>query len=702
MRLRLLAPIGGLLLAGPFPAAAQGTSVGNPALVGSVDVGGRVFTVDGDEARVQRYRDLRDGGFLENFRYNRDTGNWLFDARFDHVGYRDQRYEANFNRFGKIKTWFVWDQIPLFYSMDTRTLYTEASPGVLRLDDAIQNGTTPVAIAAPLARQFDLRQRRDTARFGFSAAPTKSLDLTVNVQTSHRDGRQPWSGTFGFGNTVEVTAPLDHRTTDMNAAAEWGNNGGSLRVQYDGSWFNNTVQTLIWDNPLVATDTLTGGSSQGRMALWPSSTLNAVSVTGSKTLPARSRATAYVSVGSWNQDEALLPFTVNSAISAIPLARTSAQAKADVTAVNLNFTSRPTDRLWFNARYRRYDFDNQTPQLHVTSSVVYDQNLSTSLTGGTEPFGYIRDWVDADASYDLTSFAALRVGYGLEKVERTFRFLEHTTEHSIRASIDSTRNNYVSVRGVYEHSKRTGSGLDEEVLDDIGEQISLRQFDISDRDRDRVYTIVQLTPVAVFGINGTIGAGRDKRPDAHFGLQEAQTRFYSIGFDVTPTNAVSGGFMWGFDRYTSLQRSRQANPGVQFSDPTRDWSTDAADRVHYVDASLDLVKAIPKTDVRFAYDFNRSRSRYVYVLPANTTLATPQPLPVVLNELHRATVDVKYFFATHLAAGLAYWFDKYNVDDFALGAETLTRINMPSALLLGNVWRPYTGHTVWVRLSYLW
>lgn len=702
MRLRLLAVTGALLLAGPFPAAAQGTSVGNAPMAGSFDIGGRVFSPDGDEARVQRYRDLRDGGFLENFRYNRDTGNWLFEARFDQVGYRDQRYEANFNRFGKFKTWFVWDQIPLFYSRDTRTLYTEASPGVLRLDDAVQNGTTPVAVAAPLARQFDLRQRRDTARFGFSAAPRKNLDLTFNVQTAHRDGRQPWSGTFGFGNTVEVTAPLDHRTTDMNAAAEWGNDRGSVRVQYDGSWFNNSVQTLIWDNPLVATDTLTGGSSQGRTALWPSSTLNAVSVTGSRTLPARSRATAYVSVGAWNQDEALLPFTINSAIPAIPLARTTAQANADVTAVNLNFTSRPADRVWFNARYRRYDFDNQTPHLNVTSSVVYDQNLSTSLTGGTEPFGYIRDWVDVDASYDVTSFAALRLGYGLEKVERTFRYLEHTTEHSIRASVDSTRNNYVSVRGVYEHSKRTGSGLDEEVLDDIGEQISLRQFDISDRDRDRVYTIVQVTPTGMFGINGTIGAGRDKRPDAYFGLREAQTRFYTIGFDVTPTNAVSGGFVWGFDKYISLQRSRQASPGVQFNDPTRDWSTDAADRVHYVDASLDLVKAIPKTDVHFAYDFNRSRSRYLYVLPANTTLATPQPLPVVLNELHRATVDAKYFFATHLAAGLAYWFDKYKVDDFALGAQTITRINMPSALLLGNVWRPYTGHTVWARLSYLW
>ena len=105
---------------------------------------------------------------------------------------------------------------------------------------------------------------------------------------------------------------------------------------------------------------------------------------------------------------------------------------------------------------------------------------------------------------------------------------------------------------------------------------------------------------------------------------------------------------------------------------------------------------------RLGYDFNRSRSRYLYLLAANTTLATPQQLSPVRNELHRATVDVKHAFARHLGAGVGYWFDKYTVDDFALGTGTLTRLDMPSALLLGYVWRPYTANTVWARLSYFW
>ncbi len=261
---------------------------------------------------------------------------------------------------------------------------------------------------------------------------------------------------------------------------------------------------------------------------------------------------------------------------------------------------------------------------------------------------------------------------------------------------------YVSVRGVYEHATRVGRGLDEEVLDGIGEQVSLRQFDISDRNRDRVSLIVQATPVAMLGVNATIGLGRDQRPDAAFGLQDVQTRFYSVGFDVVPTDAITTGLTWGFDKYTSLQRSRQANPGAQFNDPTRDWATDGSDRVHYVAAHVDLPRAIPKTDLRAAYDFNRSRGRYVYLLPADSTLPPVEQLPEVINALHRATLDAKYALRQHLALGFSYWFDKYDVEDFALGPQTVSPIALPGGTLLGNAWRPYTAHTVWARLSYFW
>src|SRR6185369_17354131 len=104
----------------------------------AIDFGARVTSVDGDEARFERYRDLRSGPVIPRFRFTTERDSWLFAAAADNVGYRDQHYAATFERFGRFGLHADWNQIPLFISQTTRTLYTTAAPGVLRLDDAMQ------------------------------------------------------------------------------------------------------------------------------------------------------------------------------------------------------------------------------------------------------------------------------------------------------------------------------------------------------------------------------------------------------------------------------------------------------------------------------------------------------------------------------------------------------------------------------------
>jgi hypothetical protein len=438
------------------------------------------------------------------------------------------------------------------------------------------------------------------------------------------------------------------------------------------------------------------------MALWPDSTAHTVSATGSVALPARSRAFAYVSVGSWLQDQELLPFTINTAISPIPLARTSAEAEARIVSMNYRLTSRPTPILWLNGQYRLYDYDNRTPHFAVDQYVRTDSAVASSLTGGSEPFGYTRHFVDLDASFTPLTFAAFRVGYGTEHDDRTFRYFEQTTEHVLRASIDSTSLVWGSLRLQYDHSVRTGDGLDEQALSDIGEQVSLRQFDISNRTRNRVTALVQVVPTDVIGFNGSVGIGQEERPDSAFGLQDNDLRSFTAGVDVTPRDEVSFGLTYGFENYTTLQRSRQANPGPQFDDPTRDWSTDLNEDVHTVTASLALPRVTARTGAELSYDFVRSHAQYLYLLPANSTLTPPVQLSPVRNEFQRAAATVRQTLTPRVALGLAYAYDHYAVNDFALSPGALNSPVLPTMLSLMYQWRPYTAHTGSVRLMYTW
>jgi MtrB/PioB family decaheme-associated outer membrane protein len=689
----------------PAPPQAPAAPAASVVRIGEVDFGARATGISGNAARYQRFRDLRSGPTVDRLRYVRERPEWKAESEIDHAGYRDQRYFASFERYGKVRGSVEWDQIPLFYGKETRTPFREAADGVFRLDDAtqtaIQNGTATTAAFVAQSDPFELRSRRDVADVRLAYAASRAVDLRVSFLSTGREGAQPWGASFGQATPVELPVPVDHRTNNLGVAAEWSTERAMARLAYDGSWFRNGIETLVFDNPLRITDSPTV-PAQGRMALWPDSTAHTVSATASVALPARSRAFGYVSVGSWLQDQELLPFTINTAIAPIPLARTSADAEARIVSMNYRLTSRPTPMLWLNGQYRLYDYDNRTPPFAVGQYVRTDSAVATSLTGGSEPFGYTRHFVDLDASFTPLTFAAFRVGYGTEHDDRTFRYFEQTTEHVLRASIDSTALAWGSVRLQYDHSVRTGDGLDEQALSDIGEQVSLRQFDISNRTRNRVTAIVQVVPTDVVGFNGSVGIGQEERPDSAFGLQDNDLRSFTAGVDVTPRDEVSFGVTYGFENYTTLQRSRQANPGPQFDDPTRDWSTDLDENVHTVTATLDLPRITARTGAELSYDVVRSHAQYLYVLPPNSTLTPPVQLSPVRNEFQRATASVRHTLTERVALGLAYAYDHYNVDDFALSPGALNSPVLPSMLSLMYQWAPYTAHTGSVRIIYSW
>jgi MtrB/PioB family decaheme-associated outer membrane protein len=693
---------------------AQAPPGGLQPTVGEIDFGVRVAAGLDEVGRFQGFQDPRSGATVNRLRYNRDRETWRFDAAVDRPGYRDQRYQASFERYGRIKASFEWNSIPIWFGGQTMSPYHEESPGVFRLDDAtqlaIQNRTGTIAGFASSLQAFDTRSRRDIAAGRFTYSATRTLDLSASFTSTARTGTMPWNASFGFSDAAELPVRLDNRTNEISTAAEWSSAKGMARVGYDGSFFSNSIDAIVWDNPLRATDQTTSnaystgdGSSQGRESFWPDSSAHTVSASGSIALPVRSRAFAYVSVGSWLQDKALLPHTINTAIAPIPLARQTAEGEARIVSMLYRYTSRPAPSVWLTGQYRLYDYDNRTPHFPVTQYVRLDGTVSTSPTGGSEPFEMTRHFVDVDASFTpaATKFVAFRAGYAREHDERTYRVFERTTEDTVRVSVDGTSFPWGSVRLQYDHAVRTGDGLDEEVLSDIGEQISLRQFDISNRTRDRVSAIVQVLASTSVGLNASLAVGRDNRPDSAFGLQDNNLTSATFGVDVT-RDIVDLGLSYGFENLTTLHRSRQANPGVQFNDPTRDWSTDLDEKIHTWTASLDLPRITTRTAAHVAYDYVRSNAQYLYELVPNSTLTTPTQLPRLLNEYHVASVDVRHAVTRRLAVGVGYRLDKYSVEDFGRSSATLGAPLIATYVNILYRWVPYDIHTTFARVIYSW
>ena len=694
----------------PAPAAAAASPDDTRSLFDSTwrqfQIGGRFSSEEGDPARWQRFRDLRNGILLTNARYQHEwaeTGQ-LFRVAADNVGWRDGRYLGLLERPGRFTITGSWDGIPQFYSVDTRTPYS-ANGATLTLDDAtqrsIQNAQSTLDAYVPQAAQFDLVERRDTGIVGATINPTTQLQLTTSFKTQKHVGELPWGASFGFSNDVEVALPYTSRANDFGLGAEWSNQRNMVRVAYDGSWFNNNDDTLVWDSPLRLDDS-SSAPGRGRMSLWPTNQAQTFSVAGSSKLAGRTQLTGFVSYGVWSNDSALQPFTINSQLPVFALPRPTADAGAHVFSTNFGIVSRPADDWRVTAKLRTYNFDNQMPATTITDYVSYDSSVNTSHTDGPFVYSHARGTLSADATWTGLKPVALAVGYTRNHSGYVHRIYADTDEDVFTLTADAVSLPWGSVRAQAEFSDRGGSELDEASLVQIGEQPKMRHYDVANRQRRKFTGQLDLFPSDVWSLSFNAGFGNDDYDDSYFGLQESSFRVAGVSVDVQRPNGLGAGAGYSYERYAGLQRSRSASPGAEFEDPSRDWTADSTENVHYVSFYVTPPRMGQNTEARFIYDYSDARADYVYGIEPGSPLVPPNQLPQAYNTLHELRTEVRHRLSRRLAATVSYAFENFKVFDFAMDPSVIDGIVQPSSMVLGYVYRPYTTHSAVVSLLYFW
>jgi MtrB/PioB family decaheme-associated outer membrane protein len=756
----------------PQPPAVSTESEYVPPPLNVLDFGFRGTSITGDRARFERYRDLRDGAF-SRISFGKATDTYVFKAKMDNIGYRDQRYLVDYDNSGKVKFTAQWDSVPLNYSYQTSTPWVEQSRGVFTLDPAarllVQNNTPGVvgvptsaaqlltpSIYRDLAKPIDIQASRGTAGFTARFAPTQDLAFNVAFNSTRKSGHEVKGASFAFNVADQLAVPLDNRTNDVTAAAEWANEQGMIRVAWDGSWFNNDIHELLFDNPVRATDTFPidasgysngRGAAQSRMAAPPSNSLNKISALGLYKMPGRSAVNGQVSLTTMNQNDTLIPWTSNQVInspavfSSFPglaqLPRSTAEAKVRGINALLNFTARPNRYFGLNMRYRYNDHQNRTPIFDAVEYVRLDA-VPEETGGETEHFNIKQNTLDLNATFNVMSHTALRVGYTLDDIKRTGRAFSDSTDYTFRTTLDTLGNQYVSLQVIYENTQRIGTGFSEQSLEDGGFQPGLRTYDEADRVRNRGWLVFTITPASMVDGTFSLAAGKDKfQGEGHeFGLLNNKNTVVNAGINVSPRDTVRFGANYGRDQYTSNQNSRNANPpGTDYGswfDPNRTWFLNNNEKVNNANIYLDLIKAIEKTDIRVSYDYSDSNNAFVHSGPrieelsTNTALSGPsailypgftipapcaagltscfEPLPAITNTWQRFMVDLKYMFTARTGVGLGYWYEKFDVSDYATvdlpGQPGTPRIDYLGVISTGYGNRPYKGNTGFLRLLY--
>jgi MtrB/PioB family decaheme-associated outer membrane protein len=456
----------------------------------------------------------------------------------------------------------------------------------------------------------------------------------------------------------------------------------------------------VWDSPLRADDS-TSAPGRGRMSLWPSNSAQTVSIGGFTKFAKRTQLTGFLSFGSWNNDEPLQPFTINSALPQLTLPRATTDAAANVFSTNLNLVSRPMKEWRLGARLRHYGYSNETPQFSISQFVSYDTSVATANTGGPKLLAHSRTTFDADATWTGLQPVALTVGYARNNGSYDFRIFESTGEDVFRITADAIGSQFITFRANYEASSRSGSGLNEDLLLEVHEQPALRHYDVANRTRNQFTGQMDVVPNDLWILSASAGVGADDYDDSYFGLQDSTFRTFSLAADYRQANGFGAGASYNYERYTGDQRSRSASPG-QETDPMRDWTVESAERVNYFSIYATPPRIGRNTEVRLSYDYSYAEGSYLYAVVPGGPLPAPNQLPNVFNKLQQLRLDGRYRLSKNLIASLAYLYEPFRVYDFAFDQSVVNGIVQPSSLVMGYIYRPYTAHSAVFGVRYFW
>jgi hypothetical protein len=495
--------------------------------------------------------------------------------------------------------------------------------------------------------------------------------------------------------------PVDWKVYNMHAGTQYASKDAQFGVSYLMSSFNNNIDKLIIDNPKRLTDSNTLGAAQTQTALAPNNWSQTISMNGGINLPASTRFTAKGSMGYMRQNQDLLPFTSNIALSTNIMKSTDTLAETSANTEMFTWTQdyAMTNRVWkpitLGVHYHSYQLVNRTSEVTFAGRSSFDSGW-TAAPNMNDRFEFRKDKIEGSAEYEI--FQPLSVGarYATEWDHRTDREIADTTEKTFTANVDVKPARTAYIRTTYVRAHRrpqdfNGEGIFEEVAEGVPNTFEdlpgLRRFDVSDRLRDQGKILAQWNQGPVMlSFNGSLthdnfqpGAGDLVEGTTNqammYGLVESRDASAGgdIGWDVFDRLALDAYYQ--YEETKGLQRNNRGGLAGNIQKATFDWDTRSVDRYHMAGISANVGKHADRVGVRLAYDVTISRGANDFinigsaVTPATVTGLTLTPGVLITpmdTKYMKQDISVKTNLRVNERFSLVfgYLFEKFDVSNW--------------------------------------
>lgn len=639
--------------------------------------------VSEDSAKFGEYNGLdQQGAFAIGgglMRYRDENGEYL-DLRARNLGLDTRSLDVEGGHQGKYRLFLNYREIPHNISDTTRTPYLGTGGNSLQLP----SGWVPAGSTAGMTqlnsslRDVNLETQRKRLGLGLSFIPASNWETAVNFRHEIKDGKKGSAGSFFF-NSAQLVEPVDYETNELEVSATYTTGKWQSRLAYYGSFFNNHDQSLTWQN---AYNPIVPGADAGQLALPPDNQFNQILLTSGYQLTARTRISGDVALGRMEQNEDLLPATLNPNIS-VNLPENSAHAKVDTLAANLKVDSAVTDRLRLNASWRYDDRNNKTPE-EVFSPVTTD-----SFTGAQRrnlPYSYTDITGKLGADYRIGARTRLAGGYDYGKKERTHQEVDNTTEDTFWARFSVRASDNIDFALKAAHADRSNSGYNPFSEVDSEENPLMRKFNLADRERNTAGVHASIIPNERITIDLSVDLSSDDYTNSLVGLTESQEADFNVDMSVLVTEVTSMHLFAGRQQIKSKQAGSQS-----FSTP--DWTAKTNDTFDSFGIGVKHQLLKNKLDVGADYVLARSTGK------TDVDAGTPDGnFPDLKTDLHSVKLFADYRLKQNMTLHTAYWYEHYNAKDWAV--DNVAPDTIPNVISYGEEAPHYGVHAVMVSARY--
>jgi len=717
-----------------------------------------------DSSKFEEYRVVPKGVSMPVFNFQGSQGGKDFAVFGQNIFQADQRYFGGAT-VGWLGVSFDYNQIPHNMGNNGLTLFGETSQGVWNMSATLRQALGAAAEGVPsnqrtypfyqnllgptiaAANSIDISGLRQRGNVTLDVGKRLPFDLSFTYLREVKTGYRGASGGDVIGtvtSAVDVGEPMNELTTDYGIRGAYNFKssnqsfkGGNVYATFNRNIYNDRADSLVIDNPFRATDNLSSGPAQARFSTSPDNAANRGAFGFMLRFARQTRVSGDLAFGSWTQDAAFLPYTINSTIftpagapanSLSTLQQASLNGKIDTTSLNFGFSSRPVRGLGIRLRYRSYDLSNKTAKWVITgdTSGSPDRSWTPAEPEADAPFGYATanpysnntKRFDAQVGYDIGDLT-VEGAFHLASLDRTYREATTGDDDGWALSAVYHTSDWLGIRAVYDDSRRTANG----------ETLYGFQADEAKRNRTRTGLQVELTPLAKLGFTFSYFRRNDDYPDrpdriavsggvpisgaqpipgTPSGLLNAKYDTFTVDVDYTPSERAEVGGFYSYEKNASTNQW-STTTGVNLNNLLNYAGSDRGDtfganaRIALVPDKWTFSFLLQHQKVDGLMDITAREAGSFYT-PGRTTLIPPGQggAADIVNyddtKLTSVVGDLAYAFAKAWTISFGYAYEKYTYGNAFTDGTTI----FPQSVLFfmkGND-NGYNVNIVYSRLNY--